>query len=115
MIAGALEVEAGGEVLILLPQRALFWPATSMLVVADIHFGKAASFRAQGIPVPRGTTTENLEMLTMLVADTGATNVLFLGRFPACPSCACGCHHGGAAQLAPRASDTDADAGARQS
>jgi DNA ligase-associated metallophosphoesterase len=81
MIAGALEVEAGGEVLILLPQRALFWPATSMLVVADIHFGKAASFRAQGIPVPRGTTTENLEMLTMLVADTGATNVLFLGDF----------------------------------
>lgn len=81
MMAGAVDVEAAGEVLTLLPQRALFWPATSMLVVADTHFGKAASFRAQGIPVPRGTTTENLEMLTTLVAATGATHVLFLGDF----------------------------------
>ncbi|MFL6718142.1 MAG: ligase-associated DNA damage response endonuclease PdeM [Burkholderiaceae bacterium] len=81
MMAGALEIEAAGEVLTLLPQRALLWPAMSMLVIADIHFGKAASFRAQGIPVPRGTTTENLEMLTMLVATTGATSVLFLGDF----------------------------------
>lgn len=81
MMAGALDIEAGGEVLTLLPQRALFWPARSMLVIADIHFGKAASFRAQGIPVPRGTTTENLEMLTTLLAVTGATHILFLGDF----------------------------------
>jgi metallophosphoesterase superfamily enzyme len=52
-IAGAVDIEAAGEVLTLLPQRALFWPAMSMLVIADIHFGKAASFRAQGIPGPR--------------------------------------------------------------
>ncbi|WP_349292121.1 ligase-associated DNA damage response endonuclease PdeM [Noviherbaspirillum sp. L7-7A] len=81
MKAGAVDIEAAGEVLTLLPQRAVFWPAMSMLVIADIHFGKAASFRAQGIPVPRGTTTENLEMLTTLVAATGAKSVLFLGDF----------------------------------
>ena len=81
MTAGALEIEAAGEGLTLLPQRALFWRAESMLVIADIHFGKAASFRAQGIPVPRGTTTENLDMLTMLLAASGAENVLFLGDF----------------------------------
>jgi metallophosphoesterase superfamily enzyme len=46
--------------LLLLPEKAVFWPAQGMLIIADIHFGKAASFRAQGIPVPRGTTTENL-------------------------------------------------------
>ena len=80
-VEGAVDIEAAGEVLTLLPQRALYWPARSMLVIADIHFGKAASFRAQGIPVPRGTTTENLEMLTALVAATGATSVLFLGDF----------------------------------
>jgi uncharacterized protein len=80
-MAGVVDIEAAGEVLTLLPQRALFWPAMSMLVIADIHFGKAASFRAQGIPVPRGTTTENLEMLTTLVAATGATSILFLGDF----------------------------------
>lgn len=81
MMTGAVEIEAAGEVLRLLPQRALFWPAEAMLVIADIHFGKAASFRAQGVPVPRGTTTENLDMLTTLVAATGATTILFLGDF----------------------------------
>lgn len=81
MMTGALEIRAAGETLVLLPQRALLWPAMSMLVIADIHFGKAASFRAQGIPVPRGTTTENLEMLEMLVDATGATRLLFLGDF----------------------------------
>lgn len=81
MMAGAMQIEAGGEMLTLLPQRALFWPAQAMLVIADIHFGKAASFRAQGVPVPRGTTTENLDMLATLAAATGATGILFLGDF----------------------------------
>ena len=81
MMAGAVEIEAAGEMLTLLPQRALFWPARAMLVIADIHFGKAASFRAQGVPVPRGTTTENLDMLTTLAAATGAASILFLGDF----------------------------------
>jgi DNA ligase-associated metallophosphoesterase len=49
--------------------------------VADVHFGKAVSFRRLGVPVPRGTTTENLDRLSALVADTGATRIVFLGDF----------------------------------
>ena len=67
MADGALEIEVAGERLLMLPQRALYWPARQMLAIADIHFGKAASFRAGGIPVPRGTTTENLQALDALV------------------------------------------------
>jgi len=78
---GALSMEAAGEQLVLLPQRALLWPARGLLVIADIHFGKAASFRAQGIPVPRGTTTENLDALDGLLETTGAGHLLFLGDF----------------------------------
>ena len=78
---GSVEIAAAGEALLLLPQRALFWPARKMLVIADIHFGKAASFRAQGIPVPRGTTTENLDALDLLLQASGASHVLFLGDF----------------------------------
>ena len=80
-IAGALALELKGEQLVLLPQKAAFWPRERMLVIADIHFGKAAAFRSFGIPVPKGTTTENLQALDGLVDLTGARHVLFLGDF----------------------------------
>jgi DNA ligase-associated metallophosphoesterase len=81
MASGALDIELAGERLVMLPQRALYWPALQLLVIADIHFGKAASFRAGGIPVPRGTTTENLRALDALIDACHATHVLFLGDF----------------------------------
>ena len=80
-IDGALDIELAGERLVLLPQKAVLWPRERMLVIADIHFGKAAAFRSFGIPVPRGTTSENLQALDDLVVQTGADHVLFLGDF----------------------------------
>ena len=77
----ALNVHVAGEDLLLLPEKAVYWPAERMLIVADIHFGKAASFRALGVPVPRGTTSENLAGLDALVAAHGARQVAFLGDF----------------------------------
>jgi DNA ligase-associated metallophosphoesterase len=76
-----MDIEVAGERLVLLPQKAVYWPRQEMLIIADIHFGKAAAFRAHGIPVPRGTTSENLDALDVLIAATGATHVLFLGDF----------------------------------
>jgi DNA ligase-associated metallophosphoesterase len=66
---------------LLLARKALYWPARRTLVVADIHFGKAAAFRALGVPVPRGTTSENLAALDALVAHHGAEAIVFLGDF----------------------------------
>jgi DNA ligase-associated metallophosphoesterase len=80
-IQGSVTIEVGGEQLILLPQKAAFWPRERMLVIADIHFGKAAAFPSGGIPVPRGTTSENLHALDDLILLTGAEHVLFLGDF----------------------------------
>jgi DNA ligase-associated metallophosphoesterase len=74
-------VEVAGESLLLLPEKAIYWPREGMLIVADIHFGKAAAFRALGVPVPRGTTSENLASLDALVAAYGARQVVFLGDF----------------------------------
>lgn len=51
------------------------------LVVADLHFGKAATFRARGLPVPQGTTTATLHRLGALLASTGATRLIVLGDF----------------------------------
>ncbi|HWT72156.1 MAG TPA: ligase-associated DNA damage response endonuclease PdeM [Oxalicibacterium sp.] len=74
-------MEIAGETLLLLPQRAAYRPAQRMLLIADIHFGKAAAFRAQGVPVPRGTTTDNLTRLDALIDVHRARHVLFLGDF----------------------------------
>lgn len=78
---GPVTVTLAGEPVLLLPQKALVWPRARMLVVADIHFGKAASFRALGVPVPRGTTGENLAGLDALLAAHDIGHILFLGDF----------------------------------
>jgi DNA ligase-associated metallophosphoesterase len=70
-----------GESIVLLPEKAVYWPRRKMLVIADIHFGKAAAFRAQGVPVPRGTTSENLAGLDNLMAQYAVEQIVFLGDF----------------------------------
>ncbi|APA67380.1 ligase-associated DNA damage response endonuclease PdeM [Janthinobacterium sp. 1_2014MBL_MicDiv] len=74
-------VELAGESLWLLAHKAVYWPARRMMVVADIHFGKAAAFRALGVPVPRGTTTQNLQALDALLAAHACEEIVFLGDF----------------------------------
>lgn len=76
-----VECEVAGEKLVLLPEKAAFWPRRKALFVADFHLGKAASFRSAGIPLPTGTTSENVERLDRAVAATRATEVVFLGDF----------------------------------
>ncbi|HEX8391910.1 MAG TPA: ligase-associated DNA damage response endonuclease PdeM [Longimicrobium sp.] len=80
-MTGDLEIELCGEPLVLLPERAAYRPRDRTLLVADPHFGKAASFRAFGVPVPGGTTTETLARLTAALARTGAERLVFLGDF----------------------------------
>jgi DNA ligase-associated metallophosphoesterase len=74
-------LELAGEHVLLLAQKAIFWPRENMLIVADIHFGKAASFRALGVPVPHGTTSQNLAALDQLIADYPVRQIVFLGDF----------------------------------
>jgi DNA ligase-associated metallophosphoesterase len=68
-----------GEALVLLAERALHWPRRGMLVVADLHLGKAATFRALGIPVPRGGSADDLARLDRALARTGAQELVILG------------------------------------
>ena len=73
--------EVVGERLVLLPERAAYWERAKTLLVADPHFGKAAAFRAAGVLVPRGTTSETLDRLDAALARTGAERMVFLGDF----------------------------------
>lgn len=72
-------IEVKGEELVLLPERALLWTRAATLLVADAHIGKAAAFRALGVPVPRGTTGGALARLDALLDRTGARRIVFLG------------------------------------
>jgi len=75
------ECNVAGERLVLLAEKAMYWPARGALFVADFHLGKAASFRRAGIALPQGTTSENVERLGRAIDRTGAREVIFLGDF----------------------------------
>ena len=74
-----LDVELGGAALELLAAGAIHWRARRCLIVADAHFGKAATFRARGVPVPQGTTRETLARLEAVCARTQPASIVFLG------------------------------------
>lgn len=68
-----------GEEVVLLAERALYWPSRETLVVADLHWGKGATFRRAGIPIPAGTTADDLERLDQALERTNARRLLVLG------------------------------------
>ena len=76
-----MNIEVAGETLVLSAGRALFRPRTRQLLIADPHFGKAEAFRARGVPVPEGTTVENLERIDTLIAEFTPRELVFLGDF----------------------------------
>ena len=78
---GDISVEVRGEKLWLLRERAVFWEARDALLIADPHFGKAATFRAHGIPVPEATTGNCVARLESLADRTSARRIVFLGDF----------------------------------
>ena len=65
--------------IVLLPGRAALLPATRTLLVADVHLGKAATFRRAGIPVPEGSAQRDLARLVDLAARHAARRVVVLG------------------------------------
>lgn len=65
--------------IMLLPGRAAFLPASRTLLVADLHLGKAATFRRFGLPVPEGSAQRDLARLERLVLDHGVRRLLILG------------------------------------
>jgi Predicted ICC-like phosphoesterases len=63
----------------LLPEGAVFLPSTSSLIIADIHLGKSATFRARGLPVPEGDTELDLTRIRNLVHQTHAKYLIIAG------------------------------------
>lgn len=83
----SLLIDCAGEPLTLLPERAIWWPRASTLLAADVHLGKAAALRRQGVAVPSGSSEADLARLSTLITHWGAKRLLLLGDvFHATPS-----------------------------
>jgi DNA ligase-associated metallophosphoesterase len=68
-----------GENLILTNQRAVFWERRNALILSDLHLGKAAHFRKNGIALPTQITLQDLSRLELLIRHYGAQQVIVVG------------------------------------
>ncbi len=76
-----LEKTIRGEQLIFTNQRALYWPKTKGLIISDLHIGKTAHFRKNGIPVPADLLVGDLARLEELVQHFEAEHLYIVGDF----------------------------------
>lgn len=72
--------------LTLLPEGAVFLSEISTLIVADIHLGKSAAFRARGLAVPEGDTARDFARLVELCKKYRATHLVIAGDLFHAPS-----------------------------
>ena len=74
-----MELIFQGQRLELMADRAVYWPAQQAILVADLHWGKDATFRAHGIPVSRGQLEDELQRLIDLCQRVSAKRLYVLG------------------------------------
>ncbi|MEM9371630.1 MAG: ligase-associated DNA damage response endonuclease PdeM [Pseudomonadota bacterium] len=74
------EINLDGVVLTALPSGALWWPSKRLLVVADLHLGRAERIaRAGGTLLPPYETTETLDRLDAEIGQRNPRLVISLG------------------------------------
>lgn len=64
---------------ILTNKRALYWPDEKCLILSDVHFGKAAHFRKNGIAIPNIVQTTDLLRLQELLHEFAPSKVIIVG------------------------------------
>ncbi len=63
----------------LLAERMVWLPESRTLLAADLHWGKAQTFRHYGIPIPHGVLEADLARLSETVSQKQAERILVLG------------------------------------
>lgn len=76
---GKLCFELLNENLVLLPEKALFWPNKNLLIIADVHLGKTNHFRSNGIAIPSESASTDINNLYALFKKIKPKRVIFLG------------------------------------
>ena len=81
MTLHTLEKTIQNQTLVFTNQRALFWQEQKAVIISDLHIGKTAYFRKNGIPIPSGILEKDLERLQNLVDLFSADELLIVGDF----------------------------------
>jgi DNA ligase-associated metallophosphoesterase len=63
----------------LLPEKALYKHDEALLIIADVHLGKASHFRNSGIPMPAHAQMSDYDNLKKVFEKTTPKKVYFLG------------------------------------
>lgn len=74
-----MEVICNKELLVLLTERAIFWPSRQVLILADMHLGKSGYFRSNGIQIPSTIMLDDLKRLSYLIERYRPKEVLVTG------------------------------------
>lgn len=74
-----MTINCKGENLILSKDRAIYWEAKQMLIISDLHIGKAAHFRKAGIQVPGTVNSTDLNKLNLLIKEFSPLILLVTG------------------------------------
>ena len=72
-------LEVAGEELVLLPNGAVFWPSKSALWLSDLHLGKAAHFRKNGVPIGSEPTLATIHRLRVCLQRLKPDKIWLLG------------------------------------
>jgi DNA ligase-associated metallophosphoesterase len=78
-LTAPLKVTLAGSPLTLLPERAVFCPTERVLLVSDVHLGKAETFQRYGVPVPGAVNGATLNRLAQVCDRTQARRLIILG------------------------------------
>ncbi len=65
--------------LLLHPYKTLYWKEQNILLISDLHIGKAAHFRKSGIPVPENVHESDFYRLEHVVKEYRPQRLVFLG------------------------------------
>ena len=74
-----LTINLQGQQVTLLHDKALYWESHRLLLVSDLHLGKAGHFRKNGIPVSAQIHYGDLDRLSQILRQFKCDQVVFLG------------------------------------
>lgn len=69
----------GKEKLVLINDRAVFWKKEKALIISDLHIGKSAHFRKNGISIPQNILHTDLTRLSILIESFQIDHVIING------------------------------------
>lgn len=68
-----------GQNLLLHPYKSIYWEQKKILILSDIHLGKAGHFRKSGIPISEQIHQEDLQRIDILMSTYNPDRLIFLG------------------------------------